>query len=214
MTIYEPLRGKTLMTYLNHLISQNTTFFQICSVLSDLIVFAFPLILIFLTITWWKQKKTILQEIALIIFSSSVIAALINIIIQLFITKDRPESLPWLELILKHLPTMSFPSDHAAVAMAFSVSFLLLLSKQSRNYKIIWSIILIGSIIMGVCRTAVAVHRPTDILVWWTIGALSAYFIYTIKESMYVKKMITVIVWLENKILDVLFNRFRQQDTK
>lgn len=202
------------MTYLNHLISQNTTFFQICSVLSDLIVFAFPLILIFLTIIWWKQRKTTLQEIALIIFSSSAIAALINIIVQLFITKDRPESLPWLELILNHLPTMSFPSDHAAVAMAFSVSFLLLLSKQSKNYKIIWSIIMIGSIIMGVCRTAVAVHRPTDILVWWTIGALSAYCIYTIKESIYVKKMITVIVWLENKILDMLFDRFRQQDTK
>jgi membrane-associated phospholipid phosphatase len=209
MIITEPLRGKTLMTYLNHLVSQNTTFFQICSILSDAIVFTFPLILILLTIIWWKKRKIILQEAAFIIFTSSTIAALINIIIQSFITKDRPESLPWLQLILDHLPTMSFPSDHAAVAMAFSVSFLLLLSGYSRNYKIIWIILCIGSIIMGICRTAVAVHWPTDIVVWWIIGATSAYLLNYIKESIYVKKILTIIVWLENKILDILFIRFK-----
>lgn len=197
------------MTYLNHLVSQNTTFFQISSLLSDAIVFTFPLILILLTIMWWKKRKPMLQDAALIIFWSSAMAALINIIIQWLITKDRPESLPWLQLILDHLPTMSFPSDHAAVAMAFSVSFLLLLYGYSRNYKIIWILLCVGSIIMGICRTAVAVHWPTDILVWWIIGIVSAYLLYYIKERIYVKKILTFVMWIENKILDMLFIHFK-----
>lgn len=197
------------MTYLNHLISQNATFFHICSVLSDAIIFTFPLILILLTIIWWKQRKTILQEAALIIFLSSAIAALINIIIQWFINKDRPESLPGLQLILDHLPTMSFPSDHATVAMAFSVSFLLLLSRYSRNYKIIWIILCIGSIIMGICRTAVAVHRPTDILAWWIIGAVSAYTVYSMRNNTLIGTILWYIISIEQKFLDYFFLRFK-----
>lgn len=207
--IQEPLRGKSIMTFLNHFISQNNIIFSASSILSDAIVFSFPIILVFLTIYGWKQKKQVLQEIAFIIFMSSGTAAVINLLIQSFVSKDRPESLPWLQLVLNHLPTMSFPSDHAAVAMAFSVSFLLLLSRYSRNYKIIWILLCIGSIIMGICRTAVAVHWPTDIIVWWTIGIASAYLINYVKEKVYVKKIITIIVWFENKIMDMIFIRLK-----
>lgn len=209
ITVTEPIRGKTLMTYLNHLVSQNTTFFQICSVLSDAIVFSFPIILVFLTIYGWKQKKQAIQEIAFIIFLSSGTAAVINLLIQSFVSKDRPESLPWLQLVLNHLPTMSFPSDHAAVAMAFSVSLLLLLSRYSRNCKIIWILLCAGSIIMGICRTAVAVHWPTDIIVWWTIGIASAYAIYFIRKNRIVTWIIDLLIKIENSILDYCFNFFK-----
>lgn len=207
--IQEPLRGKSIMTFLNHFISQNNIIFSASSILSDAIVFSFPIILVFLTIYGWKQKKQALQEIAFIIFLSSGTAAVINLLIQSFVSKDRPESLPWLQLVLNHLPTMSFPSDHAAVAMAFSVSFLLLLSRYSRNYKIIWILLCIGSIIMGICRTAVAVHWPTDIIVWWTIGIASAYVIYFIRKNRIVTWIMDLIIKIENNILDYCFNFFK-----
>lgn len=197
------------MTLLNHFVSQNNPIFYIASFLADFIVLIFPIILIYLTLWGWNKNDWRLQKDALLIFWSSIIAIVINLIIQSFIMKDRPETLPGLDLILKHLPTMSFPSDHAAVSMAFSGCFLLLCNKLGKSYHIIWTILLIGSIVMGICRTAVAVHRPTDILAWWIIGLCSAYMVYILKNNSIINELIDFIVGVENKILNYLFIRYK-----
>ena len=93
--------------------------------------------------------------------------------IQHFVTKARPESLPGLELILKHLPTISFPSDHATVSMAIAIGTVLVAKQMGWKRILLLGILLIDvSIIMSVSRVAVAIHRPTDIIAGWGIGMI------------------------------------------
>ena len=119
------------------------------------------------------------------VFASAAVAALINIVIQQFVTKDRPETVltGTQHLLLEHLPTNSFPSDHAAVSMAFAIALvcgviyvIVRYSKKNdtshthfmeNRKKFIWLgvFFLAASLIMSVARVAVGVHRPTDILV-------------------------------------------------
>lgn len=90
-------------------------------------VFLFPVFLIILYIFGIAKKSRETKSYALYILFAAAIAALINIVIQQLMTKARPETVLTSanSLILKHLPTMSFPSDHAAVSIAFAIAILL-----------------------------------------------------------------------------------------
>ncbi len=131
---------------------------------SDLPIFFLPL---FLTISWiyFSYKNNIDKKNDLLyIFYWTIIAISINLIVQNFITLERPETaLEWIwKLILNHVPDASFPSDHAAVSVSFLVW--LFFSK----YKKIWYCFLIPVIIMNLSRVILWVHWPFDIL-WWSI---------------------------------------------
>jgi undecaprenyl-diphosphatase len=210
MTIYEPQRWKELMSLLNHYVSSDPYLFKITSLLSDFIVFLFPLLLIWLYRTGRKNNNKERQYYSLGIFLATCISAWINIIIQYFVVKDRPETLPGLKLILSHLPTMSFPSDHASVSMWFAVAFLLFFGRTQRIYAILWFCLILGSIIMGISRTAVAVHRPSDILVWWIIWIIWGYLWYALCKISYTKKVLDGAIQIGNNILDYLIaKKFR-----
>lgn len=206
-TIIEPLRGQDLMSRLNHLASSNQHIFALMSFLSDFIVLLFPIVLIALYVHWWRKKNQKLQINSLIIVLWVIISVWADIIIQQIFNKARPETLPWLKLILSHLPTMSFPSDHASVGMWFAVAFLLSF-KNSWDKKIIWLwyFLLLWSLIMWICRTAVAVHRPTDIIVWRIIWLIWGRLARKLYQTTLAKKVFNWVISLGNKILDQIIS--------
>ena len=127
MQLFEPQWGINLLETLNAFISVSQTRFDITAFWADFIVFLFPVFLIVLYILGIKNKSRETKLYALYILIAAAVAAIINIVIQQLVTKARPETVLTSadSLILKHLPTMSFPSDHAAVSMAFAVAILL-----------------------------------------------------------------------------------------
>jgi membrane-associated phospholipid phosphatase len=73
-----------------------------------------------------------LKESALWIFVAAMASTIFNMIVQVFLVKDRPDVAMDLlyqkreDLILyDYLPEASFPSDHATMSMAIAVATLL-----------------------------------------------------------------------------------------
>jgi membrane-associated phospholipid phosphatase len=203
MQLIEPQRWVNVIQAMNTFVSSSQLMFTIVSILADVIVFLFPVFLAGVYIVWMKKKSDVYKVYALRIFSSAIIAAIINIIIQFFFNKTRPESVltaTW-SLLLKHLPTMSFPSDHAAVSMAFAIATYyfsrLLQLERAKNTMRWWAIFfVIWSIVMSLARVAVWVHRPTDILAGWVVWILAVIISRYIPTGIY-----NWIISLEKKIM-------------
>ncbi len=207
MQLFEPQWWVDLLQSMNTWISVSTTRFHVASFVADFIVFLFPLFLLILYITWIYKRNNINKIYALRIFSSATIAAIINILFQFIFNKNRPETA--LEgtqrLILKHLPTMSFPSDHAAVSMAFAIWILLWvwMIKNKRCYKMITYtgiFFVIASIAMSIARVAVGIHWPTDIIAWWIVGIIAAYCAYYLLPE----KILQFLIKIEEGILYII----------
>ena len=119
-------------------------------------------------------KKKISYKIqALSIFMSVVLGSFLNIIIQNLNLKQRPELsiINKDQLILSHLPTDPFPSDHATVSAAITTATLLIAFQINNTFlKGIGYLFVLASLIMGIARVGVAIHRPTDVLLGWCIG--------------------------------------------
>jgi undecaprenyl-diphosphatase len=115
-----------------------------------------------------KQKKQLLN-----LFFATVLALLINIVIQQFVHFDRPESvLEWVgNLLMSHIPDASFPSDHTAVSIAFVTALFL------SGYKKIAIIFLPFALIMNVSRIISWVHWPFDVIVWTLVWIISGIIV-------------------------------------
>lgn len=207
MQLVEPQWWINVLQAMNAWVSQSPIRFNTTSFVADFIVFLLPVFLVVLYIFWIYNKKNNYKMYALRIFSSATIAAVINILFQVFFNKSRPETA--LEgaqrLILKHLPTMSFPSDHAAVSMAFAAwiliwVFMLKNQKQSKIITYIWIFFVIASVAMSVARVMVGIHWPTDILAWWMVWVISAYCAYYLLPE----KTLQYLIKIEENILDTL----------
>jgi membrane-associated phospholipid phosphatase len=100
---------------------------------------------------------------------------LVNIGIQFFVDKVRPNVVLWLvdlkqETVLhSFLPSASFPSDHAAVSMAIAMMSLFRgIKNNDRKFLRFGGILIIFSLITSFARVTSGVHRPTDII-WWSL---------------------------------------------
>lgn len=124
------------------------------------------------------QKKQLLH-----IFFATILALLINLTIQQFVYFDRPESvLQWVgNLLLSHIPDASFPSDHAAVSIAFATSLFL------SGYKKIALIFIPFALFMNISRVISGIHWPFDIIIWMIIGVISWFIVckYLIKNKLF-----------------------------
>ena len=195
--VTEPERWERLMLMLNEWMIQTDRARSVVPVTADLFVFSYPLFLVWLY-GWGIIKATrVWKERALQVFASAMGTFAVNWVIQLFGEKSRPEAAvqnqEW--LILEHLPTDPFPSDHAAVSMSVAVAVLLIwYHSKVRWMQYAWCIFLAASIIMSLSRVMVAIHRPTDILVGWWVGILVAYCIALPSVSGWLKE--TVYAWL------------------
>jgi undecaprenyl-diphosphatase len=147
-----------------------------------------PIFLIPLFLVWYwiyKRKENWEKKKLLLMFYSIFLAVVINVIIQKFVHLDRPESaLNWAkEMILKHIPDASFPSDHAAVSIAFLTSLALFWFVR------IFLIFLPLFIIMNLSRIIWWVHWPLDIIVWSIIWVISSFIIYKWKDFIIFEKI-------------------------
>ncbi|MDD2907671.1 MAG: phosphatase PAP2 family protein [Candidatus Gracilibacteria bacterium] len=186
--------NEQILIYLNSLTS-NKIIASISSIFADSPIFILPL---FLIISWifftYKVKDNEKKKNLLFIFYSTVIAIIINLIIQNLFHFDRPETV--LEgagnLILKHLPDASFPSDHAAVSFSFLSALFL------ANYKKTAYILIIPFLIMNISRVILGVHWPFDVLVGSIIGIISAFI------SFKLLKKCNIIIKLNDCILKIM----------
>ena len=182
LKIQEPLWGQKLLLMLNGYVRQHQFLMKIIPIMADVFVFSYPIYLVAIYL-WGLFKKNQEYNIwALYIFFSAVFAIMINLVIQHFVFKLRPEQLVLTksELIFQHVPDRPFPSDHASLSSAIAMATLLWWFKTgSRFFIISWIIFWIFSAIMCIARVAAGVHWPTDILagliVWIFIASILNY---------------------------------------
>jgi membrane-associated phospholipid phosphatase len=124
-------------------------------ILADIFVFSYPVFLAGRYIYGMIKQQLIYKITALAIFISAIGGFLINAIIHLITEKQRPELYisNKNKLILSHLPTDPFPSDHACVSAAIATATLLI-AYQTNNKTLIYIgwFFALASLTMGVCR--------------------------------------------------------------
>lgn len=148
--------------------------------MADSPIFFLPIFLvwfwIYYTIKWQENKKDSL----LFIFYCCVLGVIINYIIKMFVTTERPETA--LEatgrLILEHVPDQSFPSDHSTVAFSFVVWAYLF------GYHKIALAFTPFVLSMVLSRVIAWVHWPADILAWAVVWTISAFAIYKLHSHL------------------------------
>ena len=193
-----------------NLFTGNTGTVYILSLLADIFVLLYPLWLVYIYLVWHINHLPNYKKLSLQIFFWVLLSFAINLSIQHFIRKDRPDLLPWVNLIFEHLPNNSFPSDHMAVGLVFGL--IIILSKyiyeadylKSKTIKTIWYIFMILGFTMWFCRVAVWVHRFTDICAGIVVGSFSAYLLYVL-DSYLDRYIYQYIIWLQNWLFDKLY---------
>jgi undecaprenyl-diphosphatase len=153
--------------------------FHVVSLLADALVFIYPIFLVLVYIHSMAKRDKVMKEYSLRIAASAALAFCINIFLQFFLHKARPETALAAShgMLLQHLPSMSFPSDHAAVSMAFAYAVMyfacIVIIAPKHLMKKLFArgmFLRVGGIIMSIARIAVGVHWPTDIFAGWLVG--------------------------------------------
>lgn len=142
-------------------------------IIADGPIFFLPIFLVIMWVYYVIKNNNEQKKSLLLLFYSTVLALLINIIIQNLVHFDRPESVlqgVW-HLIMNHIPDASFPSDHTAVSIAFATALFY------TGYKKIAYIFFPIAILMNISRIISWVHWPLDIIVWTIVWLISGYII-------------------------------------
>jgi len=181
---------------------------MLAPVLADGIVLTYPILLLVWYVRWVKEKNDIYKYGALYVFSSAVAVAIVAFLVQVFVDKSRPE---WYignadMLIMDHLPTAPFPSDHASVWFAVAVATLLRAYRKDKSkLKYVGWFLFVWAVVMACSRVGVGIHWPTDVLVWamlWTLVAwvLSTKYVRSLCEIYVYKPLVRVQKWLFSKV--------------
>ncbi len=207
IVLKEPLWWEMLLKNLYYRMLKNELLVWMIPLLADVFVFLYPIYLLVVFLRWTIKKKFYYQSSALFTFFTSVLSVLINIIIQFVLEKSRPNIILWLsdfktETILhKFLPESSFPSDHAAVSMAFASAIFFRWLKNKDKKFIIWGIVFyIFSLIMSFARVTSWVHWPTDVIAGSIVWIAVAWVLFYTR----------IFAWFENKINKNLIKIFNK----
>lgn len=175
----EPIRWTKFLLFMHSKMLANATLTKIVPIVADIFVFTYPIYLVALYLYGIIRKKIEYKTWALFIFLSTALVTVLNIFIQFFFDKQRPNIVLWLDdqkietVLHKFLPSSSFPSDHAAVSFAIATSTLIYwIYTKNKFYKSVAIVFYIFAIIMCISRITTWVHRPTDIIAWalvWSI---------------------------------------------
>ena len=200
----------SIYQFFANILSSNTSIVYIFSLLADVFVVLYPIRLVYIYLVWHINNSSNYKKLSLQVFFWVLVSFAINISIQYFVRKDRPELLSWVNLIFEHLPNNSFPSDHMAVWLVFGL--IIILSKyiydadylKNKTIKTMWYIFVALGFIMWICRVVVWVHRFTDICAGVIVWCISAYLIY-IWEEFLDRYIYQYIIWLQNWLFDKLY---------
>ena len=154
---------------------------KITSVMADAPIF---FVTGFLVAAWfyWNFKKNDEKKKDLIfMFFSAVGAIITNLIVQQFVEEARPETL--VQPLIEHIPDASFPSDHAAVSVAFLVSLYLF------GYKKTFWVYLPFVVLMNVSRIAAGVHWFFDVIVGVFVGIFWAFLMKKLRKNKILNKI-------------------------
>ncbi len=119
-----------------------------------------PISLALLMVFW--RKSSVMGRYFLLSLGG---AMLLNLVLKALVGRVRPQVVDW----LWQEGDKSFPSGHATMAAALSVTLAALLWRTAWR----WPLIALGAVytlLMGVSRVYVGVHYPTDVLGGWALG--------------------------------------------
>jgi len=154
-------------------------------IMADVFVFTYPVYLVALYLYGIGKKENYYKEASLMLFLWGFWSMFVNVVIQSFVNKARPDVVLDLfvngrdALLLQDLPTNTFPSDHAAMSAAIA-TVTLLWGIKNKDKKFIWISLPLAlfAIIMWFGRMTVGIHRPTDILAGTIIWIIVSLFIF------------------------------------
>ena len=158
---------------------------DIAIIFSDAPIFFLPL---FLVVGWLYYRKNTAEKTQLLgIFYATLVSIVMNMIIQHLVYVERPITFLGAKahFVLSHIPDASFPSDHAAVGFAFLTSLSLFGFR-----KVFWWF-LPFCVIMVISRIVAGVHWPLDVLAGITVGIVSAYIVYSLRNRSVFKRFNT-----------------------
>lgn len=131
---------------------------------STIVLFAFCAFCFF----WYKKY----QGLALRLAAALVVNEVIVFALKYLVREPRP-----LHPLTAPEDSFSFPSGHAAVAVAFYGGFVYLLSRTNlvseTSKKVLWGVAVLLVILIGLSRIQLVVHYPGDVLAGYIIGLIS-----------------------------------------
>ena len=210
--LQEPMWGKNLLLWM-HQLMQNPFLFQWIPVLADVFVFVYPVYLVVLYVYAMVYKVVVQKQSALWIFFAAMISMVFNMIVQLFVVKDRPDVVMDLlyqkkeDLILyNYLPEWSFPSDHVTMGVTIAMATLLWGLRYKKKWYVYFSLFLFAiAIVMWWARITIGIHRPTDVIGGCVVGIAIPLIlfhkkIYPYLQSWAIDPLIRVEEWVWKKI--------------
>ena len=107
---------------------------------------------------------------------AAIVALVVSVILGALIFRERPEFADprLVTALVPHANDSSFPSDHAAIAFALAIAL----------FYWGWTgwPFLAGAFLVALCRVAVGVHWPSDVLAGAAVGVLAALLILETRD--------------------------------
>lgn len=184
---------KQVFNWFNSLIGINSVFDSIIKYIAVYTVYLVPILMLYFFYFYFRKdekgRKFMLSIFITSVFCWQVFAGVVGRLIN----RPRPFDVAGTHELVFHLPSYSFPSDHALFLMFLSVYLYLF------GYKKMGLIAIIITVIVSITRIIGGLHWPGDVLVGWILGALLAYFLYLIRKP--VEKYISSpLLWLAKKM--------------
>lgn len=165
----------------NSLIGHSTIFDFILKIIAIYAVYLVPILLIFF---WFWHKKEETQKFLLnLLIMLGISWQVITPIIGSLVNRARPFDLAGAHELVFHVPSYSFPSDHALFFAALTTYLFL------GKYNKAGTVAFIATILVSFARVIGGLHWPGDILFGWILGALLAYLFWLIRKP--IEKYIT-----------------------
>lgn len=179
--------------WFNSWIGQSPIFDSIIKFIAIYTVYLVPILMLYFFYFYFRKdekgRKFMLGIFITSVFSWQIFAGVIGRLIN----RARPFDVAGAQEVVFHLPSYSFPSDHALFLMFLSVYLYLF------GYKKMSLAAIIVTIIVSITRVIGGLHWPGDVLAGWILGALLAYIFYLIRKP--VEKYVSApLLWLAKKI--------------
>ncbi|MEH7110588.1 MULTISPECIES: undecaprenyl-diphosphatase [Bacillaceae] len=152
-------------------------------------------------IYWFFQKKKNNRRMVIEAIISAGIALGLNVLIGLFIYRDRPFVTHHVNWLIPHVKNDSFPSDHATAA--FVIATAIWIWRKGAGW--LWLLLAAG---IALSRVWTGVHYPLDVIAGMVIGVGTALLVHTILARwQWGNRMIQSIIAFYEKLEHMLLKR-------